>query len=151
MKDPLERLIDFWNYLSKESIVESNPFFKQWWDYWHAINGELRLEKLQDDTIQPKNLRCTEYQCLLILIGLDMTAGIMIHKIHGTVIIMNHYEEVWSDLQSFQLPPLKKKINLGSYWSQLTLLMVCQSHLIDYPTEDGSRKNRVWKILNTER
>jgi NTE family protein len=36
-----ERLVDFWNYLSKESIVETNPFFKPWWDYWHAINGEI--------------------------------------------------------------------------------------------------------------
>jgi NTE family protein len=33
-----ERLVEFWNYLSKESIVETNPFFKPWWDYWHAIN-----------------------------------------------------------------------------------------------------------------
>ncbi|MGH9980131.1 MAG: patatin-like phospholipase family protein, partial [Nitrososphaeraceae archaeon] len=37
----VERLIDFWKYLSKESIVESNPYFKQWWDYWHSINGEV--------------------------------------------------------------------------------------------------------------
>jgi NTE family protein len=36
-----ERLIDFWNYLSKESMVDTNPFFKPWWDYWHAINGEI--------------------------------------------------------------------------------------------------------------
>ncbi len=36
-----ERLIDFWNYLSKESLVGSNPFFKPWWDYWHAINGKI--------------------------------------------------------------------------------------------------------------
>ena len=36
-----ERLVDFWKYLSKESIVESNPFFKQWWDYWHSINVEI--------------------------------------------------------------------------------------------------------------
>ena len=35
----VERLVDFWKYLSKESMVESNPFFKQWWDYWHSING----------------------------------------------------------------------------------------------------------------
>jgi NTE family protein len=33
-----ERLVDFWHYLSKESIVETNPFFRQWWDYWHAIS-----------------------------------------------------------------------------------------------------------------
>jgi NTE family protein len=36
-----ERLVDFWNYLSKDSIVGTNPFFKPWWDYWHAINGEI--------------------------------------------------------------------------------------------------------------
>jgi NTE family protein len=36
-----DRLIDFWNYLSKESIVETNPFFKPWWDYWHLINKSV--------------------------------------------------------------------------------------------------------------
>jgi NTE family protein len=35
------RLVDFWNYLSKESIVENNPYFKTWWDYWHTINREV--------------------------------------------------------------------------------------------------------------
>jgi NTE family protein len=25
-----ERLVDFWNYLSKESNVETNPFFRPW-------------------------------------------------------------------------------------------------------------------------
>src|ERR671913_113024 len=36
-----EKLIEFWNYLSKESMSDTNPFFKPWWDYWHAINGEI--------------------------------------------------------------------------------------------------------------
>ncbi len=36
-----EKLVDFWNYLSKESMVDTNPFFKPWWDYWHAINGGI--------------------------------------------------------------------------------------------------------------
>ena len=35
-----ERLIEFWNYLSKESLVDTNIFFKPWWDYWHAINRD---------------------------------------------------------------------------------------------------------------
>ena len=26
---------------SKESMSDTNPFFKPWWDYWHAINGEI--------------------------------------------------------------------------------------------------------------
>jgi NTE family protein len=37
----VERLVDFWHYLSKESIVETNPFFRPWWDYWHAFNGKI--------------------------------------------------------------------------------------------------------------
>ena len=34
----VERLIDFWKYLSKVSNAETNPFFKPWWDYWHGVN-----------------------------------------------------------------------------------------------------------------
>jgi NTE family protein len=33
-----ERLIDFWKYLSKESIVDTNPWFKSWWDYLHSMD-----------------------------------------------------------------------------------------------------------------
>ena len=76
---------------------------------------KLRLEKQQEDIIPPKNLRYTEYRMSFILICLHMTAGFLIQKIHGTVTIMNHYEEVWSDLQSFQLPPIKRKGSHGSY------------------------------------
>ena len=36
-----ERLLEFWKYLSKESIVEKNPFFKYWWNYFHSINPKL--------------------------------------------------------------------------------------------------------------
>jgi NTE family protein len=32
-----EKLFEFWNYLSKESTVESNPFFKPWWDQLHTF------------------------------------------------------------------------------------------------------------------
>jgi predicted acylesterase/phospholipase RssA len=34
-----ERLTEFWNYLSKHSTVEANPFFKQWWDQMHSIKS----------------------------------------------------------------------------------------------------------------
>jgi NTE family protein len=33
-----ERLIEFWEHLSKQSRAEANPFFKKWWDYWHSFN-----------------------------------------------------------------------------------------------------------------
>jgi NTE family protein len=46
-----ERLVDFWNYLSKESKVETNPFFRPLWNYWHTIDRKLHREKLQGDII----------------------------------------------------------------------------------------------------
>jgi NTE family protein len=36
-----DRLIDFWKYLSKESAVDSNPWFKPWWDYLHSIDKAI--------------------------------------------------------------------------------------------------------------
>ena len=36
-----DRLIDFWNYLSEDSRVDTNPWFKPWWDYLHSINKSI--------------------------------------------------------------------------------------------------------------
>jgi NTE family protein len=36
-----ERLLDFWNYLSKESIADTNPWFKLFWDYLHSIDNAI--------------------------------------------------------------------------------------------------------------
>jgi NTE family protein len=33
-----ERLIDFWKYLSEESMADTNPWLKPWWDYLHRLN-----------------------------------------------------------------------------------------------------------------
>ena len=33
-----ERLVEFWKYLSKQSMVDTNPWFKTWWDTLHSIN-----------------------------------------------------------------------------------------------------------------
>ena len=52
-----ERLIEFWNYLSKESIVESNPFLCHGGVTGIVLIESSRLEKLRDDTIRPKNLQ----------------------------------------------------------------------------------------------
>ena len=33
-----ERLLEFWRYLSKQSFVDINPWFKGWWDGLHRMN-----------------------------------------------------------------------------------------------------------------
>jgi NTE family protein len=36
-----ERLIEFWEYMGTESIVDKMPGFNEWWDYWHHFNNNL--------------------------------------------------------------------------------------------------------------
>ena len=36
-----ERLVDFWKYLSKESIADTNPWFRPVWDYLHSIDKAI--------------------------------------------------------------------------------------------------------------
>jgi NTE family protein len=33
-----ERLIEFWRYLSEQSLADSNPWFRVWWDSMHKMN-----------------------------------------------------------------------------------------------------------------
>jgi NTE family protein len=35
-----QRLADFWEYLCADSMIESNPFFGSWWDYWRLITKD---------------------------------------------------------------------------------------------------------------
>ncbi|MGA7977352.1 MAG: patatin-like phospholipase family protein, partial [Nitrososphaeraceae archaeon] len=34
-----ERLIEFWEYLSTESVIDKIPGFDQWWNYWNYFNN----------------------------------------------------------------------------------------------------------------
>jgi predicted acylesterase/phospholipase RssA len=34
-----ERLIEFWQYIATESVVDKLPGFTQWWDYCHYLNN----------------------------------------------------------------------------------------------------------------
>lgn len=35
------RLVEFWRYLSRQSLVDTNPWFKVWWDTLHSINNRF--------------------------------------------------------------------------------------------------------------
>jgi NTE family protein len=36
-----EKLIEFWEFLSKESMMDANPFFEEWWEYWHGVSKTI--------------------------------------------------------------------------------------------------------------
>ncbi|MFL6497949.1 MAG: patatin-like phospholipase family protein [Nitrososphaera sp.] len=51
-----ERLVDFWKYLSKESISDTNPWFKLFWDYLHNMNKAIATgEAARRYTTQRRN------------------------------------------------------------------------------------------------
>ena len=36
-----ERLVDFWEYVSKQSSVDSMPYFTHYWDSWRKVNKHI--------------------------------------------------------------------------------------------------------------
>ena len=36
-----ERLIEFWEYMGTDSLIDKTPGFNEWWDYWHHFNNNL--------------------------------------------------------------------------------------------------------------
>ena len=50
-----ERLVEFRKYLSKQSMVDTNPWFMTWWDTSIVSIRPLQQEKQLEDTIQQEN------------------------------------------------------------------------------------------------
>ena len=84
-----ERLVDFWNYLSKDSMVETNPFLNLGGIIGMQLIERLPQEKQQGGTFQLKSLQYLEYQMSFILIDLHETANFTISTIRGIVIATN--------------------------------------------------------------
>ena len=38
-KGSAERLIEFWEYIATESVIDKIPGFTEWWNYWHYLNS----------------------------------------------------------------------------------------------------------------
>jgi NTE family protein len=36
-----EKLVEFWEFLSKESRMDANPLFEKWWEYWHGVSKTI--------------------------------------------------------------------------------------------------------------
>ena len=51
-----ERLLDFWKYLSKESIADANPWFKPFGIICIVLIRSLQQERQPEDIIQRRNL-----------------------------------------------------------------------------------------------
>ena len=61
-----QRLADFWEYLSADSMIESNPFFRSWWDYWSLFTKDSATSEAADGFIQLR-VCYNGYSCFLSL------------------------------------------------------------------------------------
>jgi predicted acylesterase/phospholipase RssA len=90
-----ERLIDFWNYLSKESIADTNPWFKPWWDYLHGIDNAVATGEAARRYYSAKEFAITGYQTYFLLPSLHRTRDFLIFSgTHGIALVMNHLGKV---------------------------------------------------------
>ena len=85
-----QRLADFWEYLSADSMIESNPFFRSWWDYWSLFTKDSATSELQDGFIQLKSLLRMGYLMFFIPLFHHLTRGFFIHSIRGSNIVTSH-------------------------------------------------------------
>ena len=145
-----ERLIDFWKYLSKESMVESNPFFKQWWDYWHSINGEAASGETARRYYSAK-----EFELYGVSNVFDPPQPRYDNKFYDS-------QNTW---YRFSNEPLKKSLERFAKFPIATTQEENQPRLIlvavdvadgmpvtfdSYPKEDGSRKTEYGKFIRTK-
>ncbi|HKR72784.1 MAG TPA: patatin-like phospholipase family protein [Candidatus Nitrosocosmicus sp.] len=134
-----EKLIEFWYYLSKESMTEKNPYFKGWWNYLHSINDNIASGEAARRYYSSK-----EFSYL----------GVP----NVFVPMVPHYDKKFFDIQNtwyrFDIAPLKRSLEkfanfpIKTKWeeSQPRLLLVsvdvATSHQVvfdSYERNDGSR------------
>ncbi len=134
-----EKLIDFWYYLSMESMTEKNPYFEAWWDYLHSINDNIASGEAARRYYSSKEFS---------FVGVP----------NVFVPMIPHYDKKFFDVQNtwyrFDIAPLKKslekfaKFPISTNWeeSQPRLLLVsvdvATSHQVvfdSYERNDGSR------------
>ena len=79
-----ERLNEFWEYLSKESLFDHIPGFTQWWDYLHNnVNHDISTGEAARRYIRQKSFRLQAYLMLSLLQRHNLILNSLILKIYG--------------------------------------------------------------------
>jgi hypothetical protein len=71
--------------------VETNPFFRPWWNYWHTIDRKVASgEAARRYYSARESLQYLEHQVSFILMDLHMTANFLIQRTYDIDTVMNH-------------------------------------------------------------
>ena len=86
-----QRLIDFWNYLSTRSNVESmNPYFAYNWDFWNRVGNRVASSESARRYYILKNSFSEEFPTYSDQKYQKQMINSLIHQIHGILLIMSH-------------------------------------------------------------
>ncbi|MFL6315444.1 MAG: patatin-like phospholipase family protein [Nitrososphaeraceae archaeon] len=147
----VERLIDFWNYLSKESLSDTNPWFKPWWDYLHGLDKAIATGEAARRYYSAKEFA---------------VAGVP-NVFSPPIPIRDNrfFDLIWNTRYRFSNEPLKKSLERFAKFPIATAFEEDQPRLIlvsvdvadgapvvfdSYAKEDGSRKTEYGRYLKQQ-
>lgn len=145
-----EKLIDFWNYLSKESTVEANPAFKPWWDYWHRINGMVATGESARRYYSAKEFAVSGVPN--VFLPLTPTNDQKFFDVHN---IWYRYsnEPLKRSLERFAKFPIATRQEEDQPRLLLVAVDVAEGKPVifdSYPHDDGSRKSEYGRYIRKE-
>ena len=146
-----DRLIDFWKYLSKESIADTNPWFKPWWDYLHSIDKAIATGEAARRYYSAKEFA---------------VAGVP-HAFSPPIPTRDNrfFDPIWNTWYRFSNEPLRKSLERFAKFPIATAFEENQPRLLlvavdvakgapvtfdSYAKEDGSRKTEYGRYIKKE-
>jgi NTE family protein len=146
-----DRLIDFWKYLSKESIADTNPWFKPWWDCLHSIDKAIATGEAARRYYSAKEFA---------------VAGVP-HAFSPPIPTRDNrfFDPIWNTWYRFSNEPLRKSLERFAKFPIATAFEENQPRLLlvtvdvakgapvtfdSYAKEDGSRKTEYGRYIKKE-
>jgi NTE family protein len=146
-----ERLIDFWKYLSKESIADTNPWVTSWWDYLHNIDTSIATGEAARRYYSAKEFAITGVPNVF-------SPPIPAHD-------KRFFDFLWNTWYRFSNEPLRKSLEKFAKFPIATAYEENQPRLIlvsvdvadgvpvtfdSYAKEDGSRKTEYGRYVKQD-
>lgn len=85
-----QRLADFWEYLCADSMIESNPFFASWWEYWRLITKDSATSEAARRFYSTKEFATYGVPNVFYPFMPSLDKRFFIHSIHGSNIVTSH-------------------------------------------------------------
>lgn len=150
-KGSAERLVEFWTYLSKKSMADTNPWFTIWWEAMHGINKSFATSEAARRYYSAKEFSIS---------------GVPNVFLPAAPILDNRFlDYTWNTWYRFSNEPLKQSLKRFAKFPIATTHEDNQPRLLllavdvadgvavtfdSYPKADGSRKSEYGKYIKQD-